>query len=457
MNSLTDLARRDIAHHVHPYTDLQKLAETGPFVISRGEGVYVYDEAGRKYLEGMSGLWCANLGFSESRLVEAAHRQMQTLPYFHSFTGKVPDVTVELAEKMTSLAPGMRHVLFACSGSEAVDTAMKVAWYYHNAIGKPEKKKIIARQNAYHGVTIAAGSLTGLPYAQSGFDLPASERVLRAACPHHYRFARDGESEEAFATRLADELEALIVAEGPETVAAIIAEPVMGAGGVMTPPVTYFEKIQAVLKKYEVLLIADEVICGWGRTGQMFGSQTYGIQPDMMTTAKGLSSAYLPISALMMTDKIEAALREQSHQLGTFGHGYTYGGHPVAAAVALENLRILESDRVLAHVNAISPKFLAGLRAFADHPLVGQVRGIGLIGALELVADKPSKTRFAASAGVAGFCVEAAQREGLILRVCAGHTVAFCPPLIISEAELEEMFEKFARALAQTQDYVATL
>lgn len=457
MSQHNALASSDIANHIHPYTNLVKLEETGPFIISRGEGVYVYDDAGKQYLEGMSGLWCANLGFSEQRLIDAAHRQMQALPYAHSFTGKVPDVTVELAEKMMAMAPGMSHVLFACSGSESVDTAMKLVWYYHNAIGKPEKKKVIAREKAYHGVTIAAGSLTGLPYATTGFDLPVTDRVLRTGCPHYYRFGEEGETEEQFASRRAEELEQLILAEGPETVAAMIAEPVMGAGGVIPPPATYFNKIQAVLKKYDVLLIADEVICGWGRTGTMFGSQQYGIEPDMMTSAKGLSAAYMPISALMVSETVFAVLREQSDKLGAFGHGFTYGGHPVAAAVALENLRILEDDKVLDHVNAVSPAFLAGLQAYADHPLVGEVRGVGLIGALELVADKATKVPFDAQAKVGAFCVDAAQRHGLILRVIAGNTVAFCPPLIISEAELAEMFEKFSQAMAETEAYVANL
>jgi len=452
----SELASRDIANHMHPFTNMVKLEETGPFVISRGEGVYVYDDQGKRYLEGMAGLWCANLGFSEARLVEAAHRQLQRLPYYHSFTGKVPDVTIELAEKVIDMAPGMSHVVFASSGSESVDTAMKLVWYYHNAIGKPEKKKVIAREKAYHGVTIAAGSLTGLPYATSGFDLPI-DRVLRTGCPHHYRYAEPGESEEQFASRRAAELEQLILAEGPETVGAMIAEPVMGAGGVIPPPATYFEKIQAVLKKYEVLLIADEVICGWGRTGQMFGSQSYAIAPDMMTSAKGLSGGYQPISALLVSAPVYAALREQSDRLGAFGHGFTYTGHPVPAAVALETLKILESDRVLDHVQAMAPKFQQGLRDYLDHPLVGEARGVGLIGAIELVADKASRAPHEASAGVGAFCVAAAQRHGLILRVIAGNTVAFCPPLIINEAELDEMFEKFARALADTEAYVATL
>ncbi len=456
MSKHSELASRDIANHMHPFTNPVKLEETGPFVISRGEGVYVYDDQGRQYLEGMAGLWCANLGFSEQRLVDAAQRQLQRLPYYHSFTGKVPDVTIELAEKVIAMAPGMSHVIFASSGSESVDTAMKLVWYYHNAIGKPEKKKIIARERAYHGVTIAAGSLTGLAYATSGFDLPI-DRVLRTGCPHHYRDAEPGESEEAFASRRATELEQLILAEGPETVGAMIAEPVMGAGGVIPPPATYFEKIQAVLKKYDVLLIADEVICGWGRTGQMFGSQTYAIAPDMMTSAKGLSGGYQPISALLVSAPVYAALREQSDRLGAFGHGFTYTGHPVPAAVALETLKILESDDVLGHVRAIAPKFQRDLRAFAEHPLVGEARGVGLIGAIELVADKASRAPHAASAGVGAFCVAAAQRHGLILRVIAGNTVAFCPPLIISAAELDEMFAKFARALADTETYVAGL
>lgn len=284
-------ARRDLAFHLHPSTNLALVQAEGPLVISRGEGVYVYDEAGNRYIEGMAGLWCAGLGFSEKRLAEAAYRQMLALPFYHSFSGKVPAISTELAEKLVGVAPeGMARVFFANSGSEANDSAVKLAWYYNNALGRPEKKKLISRRKAYHGVTVASASLTGLAFAHSDWDLPAP-RFLHTETPHHWRDALPGESEEAYAQRLADELERLILAEGPDTVAAFFAEPVMGAGGVLVPPATYFERVQRVLAKYDVLMVADEVICGFGRTGNMFGSQTFGIRPDVITCAKMMTAA----------------------------------------------------------------------------------------------------------------------------------------------------------------------
>ncbi|SCA58243.1 Adenosylmethionine-8-amino-7-oxononanoate aminotransferase [Candidatus Terasakiella magnetica] len=444
------ISAKDTTYHLHPYTNLKAHEEQGPLVITRGEGVRVFGEDGKEYIEGLSGLWCASLGFNEPRLVKAAQKQMETLPFYHSFTGKVPDVTAELAEKLVDVTPdGLDRALFCNSGSEANDTAIKLVWYYNNARGKPEKKKIISREKAYHGVTIAAGSMTGLAYAQNGFDLPASERILQTSCPHYYRYGLDGESEEAFATRMASELEELILAEGPETVGAMFAEPIQGAGGVILPPMGYFEKIQAVLKKYDVLLIADEVICGFGRTGKMFGSQTYNIKPDMMTLAKQMSSGYLPISALMVSDGLYQVVKERSNELGVFGHGLTYGGHPVPCAVALEVLKIYEERDIVAQVNAISPYFQDRLATYADHPLVGEVRGTGLIGAIELSADKASKTPFDPSLGMGAGLVKKCENHGLILRAMPGDCVAFCPPLISEQTDLDALFSRFDAALAE--------
>ena len=306
MSLTTPAARRDLSFHLHPATNLRLVQNEGPLVITRGEGVYVYDDEGKRYLEGMAGLWCASLGFSERRLADAAYRQMCELPFYHSFAGKVPAISTELAERLIGIAPaGMAKALFANSGSEANDTAIKLAWYVNNALGRPQKKKIISRQRAYHGVTIAAASLTGLAFAHTDFDLPIA-RILHADCPYPYRGAQPDESEEAFAARLADSLEQMILREGPDTVAAFFAEPVMGAGGVIVPPATYFERIQPILRKYDVLFVVDEVICGFGRTGNMFGSQTFDLQPDIITVAKALSAGYLPISANLVTG---AALR----------------------------------------------------------------------------------------------------------------------------------------------------
>ena len=450
MSLTTPAARRDLSFHLHPSTNLRTVQTEGPLVIARGEGVYVYDDEGKRYLEGMAGLWCAALGFSERRLAEAAYRQMCELPFYHSFSGKVPAISTELAERLIGIAPaGMAKALFANSGSEANDTAIKLAWYLNNALGRPEKKKIISRQRAYHGVTIATGSLTGLAFAHGDFDLPI-ERFLHTDCPDPYRGARAGESEEAFAARLAASLEELILREGPDTVAAFFAEPVMGAGGVIVPPATYFERVQPILRKYQILFVVDEVICGFGRTGRMFGSQTFDLQPDIITLAKGLSAGYLPISANLLTGRICEILLAQSDKLGVFGHGYTYSAHPVPAAVALEALKIYEELDIVAQVNRVGPRMQAGIRSYADHPLIGNARGIGLIGAVELVRDKATKQSFDPKAGVGAFLVKRAQHHGAILRNMAGDIIAFSPPLIITEAEIDEMMACFGRALEDT-------
>ena len=450
MSLTSPAARRDQSFHLHPATNLRTLQKEGPLVITRGEGVYVYDDEGRRYLEGMSGLWCASLGFSERRLAEAAYRQMRELPFYHSFAGKVPAIATELAERLIGMAPAdMGKALFANSGSEANDTAIKLVWYVNNALGRPQKKKIISRQRAYHGVTVATASLTGLAFAQEDFDLPIA-RILHTDCPHYYRGAKAGESEEAFAARLADSLERLILREGPDTVAAFFAEPVMAAGGVIVPPATYFDRIQLLLKKYEILFVVDEVISGFGRTGNMFGAQTFDLKPDIMTLAKALSAGYQPISASLMTNALYEILLAQSDKLGIFGHGYTYSAHPVPAAVALETLKIYEERDIVAQVRRVGPRMQAGIRSYAEHPLIGEARGIGLIGAVELVRDKATKQSFDPKAGIAAYLVRRAQHHGAILRNMPGDVVAFSPPLIISEAEIDEMMACFGRALDDT-------
>jgi 4-aminobutyrate---pyruvate transaminase len=450
MSLHTPAARRDQSFHLHPSTNLRTVQREGPLVITRGEGVYIYDDEGRRYIEGMAGLWCASLGFSERRLADAAYRQMCELPFYHSFGGKVPAIATELAERLIGVAPpGMGKALFANSGSEANDAAIKLAWYINNAIGRPQKKKIISRKRAYHGVTIAAGSLTGLAFAHDDFDLPIA-RILHADCPHFYRGAQRGETEEAFAARLAADLEQLILREGPDTVAAFFAEPVMGAGGVIVPPGTYFDRIQPILAKYEILFVVDEVICGFGRTGNMFGSQTFNLRPDIMTLAKALSAGYQPISADLVTNRLYEILVTQSDKLGIFGHGYTYSGHPVPAAVALETLKIYEERDIVGEVRRVGPRMQEGIRSYADHPLIGEARGIGLIGAVELVRDKATKQSFDPKAGVAAHLVRRAQHHGAILRNMPGDIVAFSPPLIISESEIDEMMGCFGKALDDT-------
>jgi len=443
------LAARDIASVLHPYTNLKTHPETGPLIITGGDGVYVQDEDGSRYIEAMAGLWCTSLGFNEPRLVDAAADAMRKLPFYHSFTGKSHPAAIELAERLLAMAPApMSKVFFANSGSEANDTAIKLIWYANNALGRPNKKKIISRLRGYHGVTIASASLTHLVNNQRDFDLPL-DRFVATDCPHFYRGAITGESEEDFATRLADNLENLILAEGPETVAAFFAEPVMGAGGVVVPPKTYFEKIQKVLKKYDIWFVADEVICGFGRTGNMFGCETFNIKPDMIVLAKALSSAYIPISALMISEQIFQALVKESEKIGIFGHGFTYGGHPVACAVAIRTLDIYESDRIVDHVRSVGPILQSGLRNLASHPLVGEARGIGLIGALELVKDKAGKDAFPPAAGLGGKAAAACQKHGVILR-SMGDSLAFSPPLIIDAGQIRDLLGRVERALDET-------
>jgi len=447
-------AEADAKFHFHPYTQPRDLEKNGALVVVGGRGVHVTDEHGKEYIEGMAGLWCAALGFSEQRLVDAAHRQMQKLPYYHTFSGKVSGPVTELVEVMMRWSPvPMARILFANSGSESNDTAVKLVRYYHNAIGRPQKKKIIARVKGYHGVTLAAASLSGIPTMHKHFDLPMPE-TIRVSCPHPYQFAKSGETPDAFAERLARELEDTILREGPETVGAFIAEPVQGAGGVIIPPPRYFDLIQPILKKYDILLIADEVVSGFGRLGKAFGSEVYGLQPDFITVAKMLTSAYVPMSALYVSDRVYQAVADASAEVGVFGHGYTYGGHPVACAVALEALKIYEEQDVIGHVNRVSPRLQEGLKKFSDHPYVGDVRGMGLIAAVELAADPASRTPFAAEKGVAGYLVRRAQEHGLILRAMAGDIVAFSPPLIISDAEIDELLVRFGRALDDTTAWI---
>ncbi len=446
---LSNLAVRDIETLVHPYTNLATHRETGPLVLESGKGVYVYDSAGKEYLEGMAGLWCTALGYSNQELIEAAYEQMKKLPFQHIFGGRSHDPAIELAEKLKEIAPvPISKVFYGASGSDANDTQIKIVWYMNNALGRPQKKKIISRLKGYHGVTVASASLTGLPNNHIDFDLPLPG-ILHTSCPHHYRFAEPGESEQDFSSRMAAELEEMILREGPDTVAAFIAEPVMGAGGAITPPAGYFEKINAVLAKYDILFIADEVITGFGRTGNMFGTTTYGLAADTLSCAKQITSAYFPLSAVMMNERVYEVLVDQSRKIGTFGHGNTYAGHPVGCAVAVKTLEIYQRDKIVEHVRSVSPTFLRRLTKLEEHPLVGEARGVGLIGGVELVRDKATKAAFEIKKGVGPKSVFFAQQEGLILRAM-GDRVAFCPPLIMKEPEIEEMFDRYGRALDKT-------
>ncbi len=431
---------------VHQQSDLDDFDRNGAILMERGEGVRVWDLEGREYIEAMAGLWSASLGFSETRLADAAYQQMLKLPFYHTFFNKGHGPAVELADKLLSLSPvPMSRVLLQCSGSEANDAAIKLVWYYNALRGKPEKRKIIGRVRGYHGNTIATASLSGQPHMYAGFGLPLPG-FIHADNPNYYRFGLEGETEEAFSDRMATNLEALILTEGPDTIGAMFVEPVQAGGGAITPPKGYFDKIQPILKKYDILLSVDEVVCGFGRTGNFWGSQTYGIKPDMLACAKQLSAAYQPISALLISETIHQALLEGSRQNGSFGHGYTYGGHPVPCAVALETLKIYEERDIVGHVRAMSPTFLAELEACRAHPLVGDVRGVGLIAGVELVQDKATKAPFAASVKAGPTVERACLEHGLIVRAI-GDRIAFTPPLIIDTGEIVEMVRRFRAGL----------
>ena len=446
--------QKDIDYTLHPYTNLSNHEKDGPLVITRGEGIHVWDDKGNQYIEGLAGLWCVSLGFSEPRLGEAAAKQFKAIPYTHTFAHRSSEPVIELSERLISIAPEpMAKAFFVNSGSEAVDTAIKFAWYYNNGLGRPKKKKIISRQRGYHGVTVAGGSLTAIPLMQNGFDLPI-DRMLQTDTPNYYRFGKPDETEEQFASRLATSLENLILSEDPETVAAFIAEPIMGAGGVILPPATYFEKVQEVLKKYDVLMIADEVICGFGRTGNMWGSDTYNIDPDMVTCAKQLSSGYLPIAALMISGDMYDVFKEQSDKHGVLGMGYTYGGHPVAAAVALETLKIYEERDILSHVRSVSPQFLSRLMGLGETSLVGDARGTGLIGGLEIVADQRSRKPYPPEAKAAATIAAQALTHGLIVRALPGDVIGICPPMIITENEIDELFNRLAVAINEAEKLI---
>ena len=451
---LSNLAVRDVETLIHPYTQLASFRETGPLILERGEGVWVFDTEGKPYIEGMAGLWCTALGYSNRELVEAAREQMMKLPFTHLFSGRSHDPAIELAEKLKEIAPmEVSKIFFCSSGSEANDTQVKLVWYMNNALGRREKKKIIARLRGYHGVTVASASLTGLPANHTDFDLPIAN-ILHASCPHYYRFGQDGESEVEFSARMAAELEEQILREGPETVAAFVAEPVMGAGGAIMPPEGYFEKIQAVLDRYDILFIADEVITGFGRLGTPFGCEALGIRPDTLSFAKAVTSAYLPLGGVMIPEPMYQAMLDESRKIGTFGHGFTYSGHPVAAAVALKTLEIYRRDRVFEEVQRKAPLFQRRLSALAEHPLVGEARGVGLIGGLEIVADKRTKAQFDQKKGIATRAVGFAQAEGLIVRALLGDRIAICPPLVITDEEIDQLFDRLTRALDRTGEWV---
>ncbi len=449
---LSNMAVRDIETVIHPYTNLARHREVGPLILNEGRGIYLYDGTGKRYIEGMAGLWCTALGYGNEEIVVAAADAMRKVSFTHAFGGKSHDGVIELSEKLKELAPcPASKVLFGTSGSEGNDMQIKLTWYMNNARGKPEKKKIISRVRAYHGVTIASASLTGLPWVHTDFDLPI-KNVVHTSCPHFYRFGQEGETEEQFASRMAQDLEDLILREGPETCAAFIAEPVMGAGGVIMPPHGYFEKIHPILEKYDIRFIADEVITGFGRTGNWFGSQTLGMKPHSITMAKAITSAYFPMSAITIEEDLYQAMLDESRKLGTFGHGYTYTAHPVGCAVALKTIEIYERDKIIQHAAKLSPVFQSRLMKLGDHPMVGEARGVGLIGAVELVADKATRRSFSPKLAAGATAVNKMQDLGLIVRNVQD-SIALCPPLIITADEVHEMFDLFEKGLDQMETW----
>lgn len=434
---------------IYPTTNFTAIEQ---LCIDRGEGIYVYDTDGKQYIEGLAGLWCTSLGYSNTEVVDAITEQLNKLPFSHTFGGKTHAPIMELADKLRAMVPiEDAYFFFGNSGSDANDSHYKMLRYYFNAIGKPEKRKIITRERGYHGVTVAAGALTSLPANLAHFDAPLEALgVLRTESPHYYTNRKGNETEAQFVDRIINSLEEQIISEGPDTIAAMIVEPITGASGVIVPPEGYYEKLQAVLRKYDILVWADEVITGFGRTGNDFGCTTMGIQPDLMTFAKQLSSAYFPISAAVIPGWMYEAMIEQTNQVGVFGHGYTYSGHPAACAAALKTLEIYERDNLFVHAAEVGDYLQAQLReAFTDHPLVGEVRGKGLIAALELVSNKTTGASF--DKGIAGataqqFC----QDNGLLLRAVAGNALALCPPLIITRAEIDALMGKLKAAIDST-------
>ncbi|MBO6279811.1 aspartate aminotransferase family protein [Pseudomonas fragi] len=431
-------------HHLAPFSDFKQLKEVGPRIITHAKGVYLWDSEGHKILDGMAGLWCVAIGYGRDELAEAASKQMRELPYYNLFFMTAHPPVLELSKAIAEIAPeGMNHVFFTGSGSEGNDTMLRMVRHYWAIKGQPNKKTIISRKNGYHGSTVAGASLGGMTYMHEQGDLPIPGITH---IPQPYWFGEGGDmSPEEFGIWAANQLEEKILELGVDTVGAFIAEPIQGAGGVIVPPATYWPRIKEILAKYDILFVADEVICGFGRTGEWFGSDFYGLKPDMMTIAKGLTSGYIPMGGLIVRDEVVAVLNEG----GDFNHGFTYSGHPVAAAVALENIRILREEKIIEKVHAETAPYLQKrLRELNDHPLVGEVRGVGMLGAIELVQDKATRKRYEGR-GVGMICRQFCFDNGLIMRA-VGDTMIISPPLVISKDEIDELVTKARKCLDLT-------
>jgi len=443
-----NLAIKDIENLFHPATNLVVHEDTDPLILNKGEGIYVYDIQGNRYIEGLAGLWCNALGFGNESLVETAANQMQKFGYGSLFASKSHEPAIMLSEKLIEMSPYQEgKVFFGNSGSDANDTQYKLFTYLNNALGKPNKKKFLARKKGYHGITVASGSMTGIPANHKLFDLPLPN-FFHTDTPHFYREQTSNETEEDFVTRLANNLEELIIKEGSDSFMAMIAEPLIGAGGVLIPPKNYFPAIQSVLDKYDIPLIDDEVVCGFGRTGNCWGYETFSMRPSSITIAKALSSGYIPISAVIVPEEIFEPIKKASNEVGVFGHGYTYSGHPVACAVALRTLEIYEELNLFSHVVNITPKFQERVNKLGTLAFVGEARGVGIIAALEIVKNKDTRENFDPYGKVGKQIAEICQKNGLIVRAI-GDVIAICPPLIITEEQVDEMFDILEASLTE--------
>lgn len=460
MSDLSRIAALDRASTLHPFTQLKDFA-TGklgdPVVVETGKGIRITDAAGKTLIDGFAGLYCVNIGYGRTEVADAIARQAHRLAYYHTYAAHTTDELAILSDRLVRMAPGkMSKVFYGTSGSDANETQAKLVWYYNNLRGRPKKKKIISRERGYHGCSVLSGSMTGMKFYHDHMDLPFPD-ILHTGVPHHYWGAESGETESEFSSRRASELEGLIIKEGPETVAAFIAEPVLGTGGLIPPPEGYWSAVQAVLKKYDVLLIADEVICGFGRVGAPFGSHLYGMEPDLVTIAKGLTSAYFPLSGAIVSEKVYRVMEEGADRVGAFSHGYTYSGHPIGAAAANAVLDIVEKEDLTSNARETGAYLQSRLKAvFAQLPIVGEVRGVGMLAAIEFVADREKKVRFDAGLKVGARVAKAARDRGLIARAMPhGDILGFAPPLVASRADVDEIVDIAEKAVRQVMDEVA--
>lgn len=438
---------------LYGFTDLPSVHERGTVVVTHGKGPYIYDTHGRQYLDANSGLWNMVAGFDHPGLIKAAQDQYARFPGYHAFFGRMSDQTVLLSEKLVEVSPfASGKVFYTNSGSEANDTMVKILWFLHGAEGKPQKRKILTRINSYHGVTAVSASMTGKPY-NSVFGLPLPG-FLHLGCPHYWRFGRPGETEEQFTARLAAELEATIIKEGADTIAGFFAEPVMGAGGVIPPSKGYFQAVAPILKKYGIPLIADEVICGFGRTGATWGSETYDFMPDAIISSKNLTAGYFPMGAVILGPELANRVQAASEAIEEFPHGFTASGHPVGCAIALKAIDVILNEGLAENVKRLSGRLEAGLAQIAQNPNIGELRGIGYMWALEAVKDRATKTPFDGSLSVSERIANTCTDMGLICRPL-GQSVVLCPPFILTEAQMDEMFEKLDKALKKVFAEVA--